>query len=118
MPRGPQRFPKGAEPYLEYLDKEMTIMGILTAFAGGVPSLVLDRTAGASTSSPFSALWEVERPLILCGSLALFLAALYFYRQRSLLAYYYGQLALSTTPAAYRDKDPAEWIEEIGRAHV
>jgi hypothetical protein len=90
----------------------MTIMGILTAFAGGVPSLILDRTAGNDSASPLAALWVVERPLILFGSLGLFLAALFFYRQRSLLAYYYGQIALSVTTAAYGDHSTAEWIAE------
>ena len=112
MPNRADPIATSSEPYLQYLDKEMTIMGILTAFAGGVPSLALDRTAGSAGDSPLAVLWVAERPLILSGSLALFLAALFFYRQRSLLAYYYGQIALSVTPAAYGDKTTAEWIAE------
>jgi hypothetical protein len=33
--------------YCEYLDKEMTIMGLLSAFSVAAPAFVLDRTAGA-----------------------------------------------------------------------
>lgn len=101
-----------ADKYLEYLNTEMTIMGILTAFAGAVPSFVLDRTAGSKEATWLSALWISNSTLVLLGSCCLFLAALYFYRQRSLLAYYAGQIALDGTPASFGDKTLAEWITE------
>lgn len=102
----------GVKTYLEYLDKEMTIMGILTAFAGGVPSFVLDRTIGSKDATPAMAIWTSYSPLVLLGSAALFLSALYFYRQRSELAYYVGQISLCLTPADYKDKTVAKWITE------
>src|SRR5262245_49949496 len=74
--------------YGEYLDKEMTIMGLLSAFSVAVPAFVLDRTAGAKPVEQLALanLWSDDRPLLLAGSLALFLAALGFYLQRSHLA--------------------------------
>jgi hypothetical protein len=40
--------------YLEYLDKEMTIMGILSTFCVAAAFLVIDRVCGADKSSTFS----------------------------------------------------------------
>jgi hypothetical protein len=100
--------------YCDYLDKEMTIMGLLTAFSIAVPSLVLDRLAGAKESEQFNLylLWDTQRPLILAGSMSFFLAALAFYLQRSHLAYYFGQLRLSLTPAAYAGSPTKSLLEE------
>ncbi|HTB89327.1 MAG TPA: hypothetical protein VK743_15300 [Steroidobacteraceae bacterium] len=89
--------------YCDYLDKEMTIMGLLTAFSVAVPALVLDRVAGAKEpeSTFLSWIWRDEQLMLCAGSLALFFAALAFYLQRSHLAFYYGQLRLSCTEARY-----------------
>ena len=89
--------------YCDYLDKEMTLMGLLSAFAVAVPAIVLDRTAGARQDEQphLAALWAEHRGLLAAGKLVFLLSALYFYRQRSLLAYYLGQLRFSQTPARY-----------------
>jgi hypothetical protein len=82
-----------ADPYREYLDKEMTIMGILSAFAVACPAAVLNAVGG--TPSPWAeAIGNEGRRLALVGSGLMLLAALLFYKQRSRLAYYYGQVAL------------------------
>jgi hypothetical protein len=85
----------------EYLDKEMTIMGLLTAFAVAVPALVLDRMASAKDPDQMVLylMWQNEQLMVGAGSLAFFLAALAFYLQRSHLAYFYGQLRFSCTDA-------------------
>jgi hypothetical protein len=89
--------------YLGYLDKEMTIMGILSAFAVIAPAVILDRTMGATKGSVAQQLWTTHAASIIVGVVTLFAASLLFYRQRSDLAYWYGQIALSVTPAAYRE---------------
>jgi hypothetical protein len=53
-----------------------------------------------------------DRALLLAGSVALILAALGFYLQRSHLAYYYGQLRFSKTPAAYASMPTKALLEE------
>jgi len=83
-----------ADPYLEYLDKEMTIMGILSAFAVACPAAVLNALSETKASRWADAIGAAGWPLMYAGSLALLLAALLFYQQRSRLAYYYGQVAL------------------------
>ena len=100
--------------YCDYLDKEMTIMGLLSAFAVGVPAVVLDRTAGADTSTheALAAVWSDQRVLLGAGSLAFVLAALFFYRQRSLLAYYVGQLRFSQTDARYKGMTAKGLLED------
>ena len=72
----------------------MTIMGILSAFSLSVVALVLKGLEDAKSDSIFHAVWA-KGPLFVVFGCALSLgAALLFYRQRSLLAWYYGQLCL------------------------
>ena len=89
--------------YCDYLDKEMTIMGLLTGFSVLVPALVLDRLAGASEREQTALfdMWAREQTVLGVASICFFLAALAFYLQRSQLAYFYGQLRLSCTEARY-----------------
>jgi hypothetical protein len=83
------------KPFLDYLDKEMTIMGILSGFCIAVIVLVVDKVAGASQSSDLSTLWKDQAAHWAIGAGALLVAALTFYRQRSHLAWYYGQITLA-----------------------
>lgn len=80
--------------YLEYLDKEMSIMGILSAFSmiapGGILSALL-----ASDKGPANALWATSSPFIAAGATFCVIAALCFYRERSILAWHYGQICLA-----------------------
>ena len=85
--------------FIEYLDKEMNIMGILSVFCVAVAGLSIDRTAGAAALSALSVCWQRSAPLIASGAFAALLAALFFYRQRSTLAWYAGQLALAEVTA-------------------
>lgn len=100
--------------YCDYLDKEMTIMGLLSAFAVLVAGLVLDRTAAADPEKlpALATLWSDQREFLGVGSIALLLAALCFYLQRSLLAYYIGQLRFSTTVARYKKPSTKKLLED------
>lgn len=82
-----------AKDYREYLDKEMTIMGILSAVSVAAPAGVLNTVLGEQTGLR-GLLWLTGRHFIVLGSVLSVLAALYFYKQRSLLAWYYGQISL------------------------
>jgi hypothetical protein len=82
--------------YREYLDKEMTIMGLLSAVSVAAPAGVLNTVLGEQTGLK-GLLWFTGRHFIILGSVLCVLAALYFYKQRSLLAWYYGQISLSST---------------------
>ena len=106
--------------YLDYLDKEMTIMGILSTFCVAVIALVLDRVCGADKPTLFLTVRETQGHYLWPGTVAFSLAAALFYKQRSDLAWFYGQIALSlTSPSVsgqstddlYRDADSwATWI--------
>ena len=81
------------ERYLTYLDKEMTIMGILSGFciaalAASIKALT-DKDAAIAGS-----LWHGSPLCVVLGNVLLLLAGLWFYQQRSSLAWYYGQIAL------------------------
>ena len=84
-----------SQPYLEYLDKEMTIMGILSAFATTFAGLTLERTVSAKAHTPLAILWVDSGVLVAGAAGSAVVAALLFYLQRSLLAWYYGQVTLS-----------------------
>lgn len=81
------------KPYLEYLDKEMTIMGLLSTFDVLVLGLTLNSSLGEHRGE-LQNVWSYGHWYLVGGSFWMLVAALLFYRQRSLLAYYYGQIAL------------------------
>jgi hypothetical protein len=89
-----------AKPYLDYLDKEMTIEGILSAFCVAVGAAAFDRVLGAKSdtaSSLVKALQDFSYPYVLAAIIGLMVAALFFYLQRSVLAWLYGQISLRVT---------------------
>lgn len=94
-------------------------MGLLSGFSLAIPALVARSIAGAEHTSALRPFWDGAAKYWLVGSAAMLLAGLFFYRQRSLLAWYYGQLCLARTPNApevdeaklLRDADSWEtWI--------
>ena len=101
------------KPYLDYLDKEMTIMGILSAFGVAAPAGILVTSIGKD-SAIAAQFWNSADIFIVFGSIYCAVAALLFYKQRSTLAWYYGQIALvqATTPADSLDAALKEWFRE------
>jgi hypothetical protein len=99
--------------YVEYLDKEMTIMGILSTFCmvvvGGCATLLSD--VAKEQHGWFTSFWHAQGPFILCGSAAIVLSAFLFYRQRSLLSYCVGQIHLSSKYQECADGSPRELHE-------
>jgi hypothetical protein len=100
-------------PYLDYLDKEMTIMGILSAFAVAAPAGILVTSIGKD--SPIAnQLWSSAELFILAGSILCLMASGFFYKERSLLAVYFGKLSLIHTD----DGDPdyrselRQWLDK------
>jgi|SRR5208282_1065974 len=80
--------------YLEYLDKEMTIMGILSAVAIAAPAGVLNVLLGDKNTFK-DQLLAAGPFFVILGSVSCVLAALAFYGQRSRLAWHYGQICLA-----------------------
>jgi hypothetical protein len=85
---------KSAE-YRKYLDKEMTIMGILSAFSVSAVVIVLKGLGDAKSDSVLRAIWDQGAVFVVTGCLFALTAALFFYLERSILAWYYGQLCLA-----------------------
>jgi hypothetical protein len=87
-----------AKPYLDYLDKEMTIEGILSAFCVAVGGVAFDRVLGVKAdgaSSFVGQLQEFSYPFVLAAIAGLVTAALFFYLQRSTLAWHYGEISFA-----------------------
>lgn len=98
--------------YLDYLDKEMSIMGVLCAFSVGVLALALDRILGNDKSTTLTSLWLNEPVHIIIGSILVLVSALMFYRQRSLLAWYYSQISLSLIEPNVTSVSVESWLRE------
>lgn len=103
---------KDTRSYLDYLDKEMTILGILSAACIAVPVFMLDKLAGALVESGLGRTWSHFGTALKLSSLYLAIGALLFFKQRSLLAWFYGQIAINVSPAADEDSE-AETIDLI-----
>jgi hypothetical protein len=86
-----------AKSYADYLDKEMTIMGILSTFCVIALGGCVTALSGIAKdhSAWFPGFWVQQGPFIFLGMIALLFSAFFFYRQRSILAYYVGQIYLS-----------------------
>ena len=83
-------------------------MGILSTFCAAVVALVLDKVVSAE-KGVLLRLWASSSSYIIIGSVLMLLGAFCFYRQRSLLAWFYGQICLcmSRNPS-----DLANWLDD------
>ena len=97
--------------YLEYLDREMTIMGVLTAVAVVAPGGILN-AALTSDKGQMGLLWKSDPFFILAGSVFCIFGALFFYKQRSYLAWYFGQISLEETIGTKDSVKLREWLLE------
>jgi len=99
--------------YLEYLDKEMTIMGILSAVCVAAPAGILNAVL-SKDSDVKSMFWNPGHLFIVMGSALCILAALMFYKERSSLAWYYGQICLAEELEDKRSASAKlrEWLRE------
>ena len=103
---------ESVKPYLDYLDMEVTIMRVLSAFAVAVPALIVERLAGADAKSALGDIWTTRRSYLLVGAGSFLVSALFFYRQGSLLAWAHGQLCLSQSPYADGVRSTRDLLEE------
>jgi hypothetical protein len=99
------------KPYLEYLDKEMTIMGILSAASVAAPAGILN---AALSKDAQALLWNPEHFFIVMGSVLCVIAAMLFYKERSDLAWYYGQICLTEAIAEKKalGAELREWLRD------
>jgi hypothetical protein len=95
--------------YLGYLDKEMSIMGILSTFCLAVPSLVVERLESAKDGD-LATIWSKGKGYFCIASVLMLVSAALFFKQRSLLAFYYGQIAKgSPMPPDISAKELKDW---------
>lgn len=87
-----------ARPYMDYLDKEMTIMGILSAFCFGSVALIGKESKLLEAMAQGDALLS-NKYFLLVGTALLLMAGALFYLQRSRLAVRYEELAFWATAA-------------------
>jgi len=97
------------KPYVKYLDKEMTIMGLLSGFAVAVTSFATERILSADKGF-LGDIGTHARVYVLAGAGSALLAALLFYLQRSHLAWYYGQITLAQSRGASSPAPVEDWL--------
>jgi hypothetical protein len=111
-------FQTGSKPenYLGYLDKEMSIMGVLSTFCLAVPSLFFERVISADPNSIahdfLVKLWASGSSYLVIASCLMFFGAAFFYKQRSQLAWYYGQIALKMALPDYTARELEQWLKD------
>jgi len=97
------------KPYLEYLDKEMTIMGVLSAFSVALSSFATEKIVGADKGF-LRQLWDASGDHLIVGAGLAVIAAYFFYLQRSHLAWYYGQIALAESLGSKSAVQVENWL--------
>lgn len=112
----PEPRPQSAEQYLHYLDKEMAIMGILSTFCLAIVALSIERIVSIDSESiayNFVIIFASRALIYLISSaISVLVAAALFYKQRSLLAWFYGQIALETALPNYTQRQLEDWLKE------
>lgn len=99
------------KPYLDYLDKEMTIMGILSAFCVGTAGLVAKEVLKVSDKGQLI-VYQEDFYYIVTGSGLMIVAGAAFYWQRSLLAWHYGQVSLWVTDSSVSGRGLPDILQE------
>ena len=100
--------------YLDYLEKEMTIMGVLSAFCALAPALAIKELLENSGSPPnyIGKIWIAGGPFILIATFLILAAAGFFYGQRSTLAWFYGQISLAFIDSAMTGRSVEQWLRD------
>jgi hypothetical protein len=104
--------PEGVKLYLDYLDKEMNIMGILSAFCVATVAFTLRELLEAEPNRPLEQIWEYSGWFVIIGSALILGAAAWFYRQRSDLAWYYGQISLTRAASEVTKTELFDWLKD------
>jgi hypothetical protein len=97
--------------YIDYLDKEMTIQGVLSVFCVDAAGLFGEKILGApEKTTVLGELQALSYWYVVATIIALILAAFLFYAQRSWLALLLGQISLAVSRLAdNRQKNPDEF---------
>ncbi|HUN59307.1 MAG TPA: hypothetical protein VMU41_14435 [Candidatus Binataceae bacterium] len=100
--------------YLDYLEKEMTIMGVLSAFCALAPGLTIKELLqihGASAANVVD-IWTNGRLFIVAATFLILAAAGFFYGQRSTLAWFYGQISLAFIDPKMTGRSVEDWLRD------
>ena len=112
---------RDVQPYLDYLDKEQTVQGILCTFcilaaAGIAAKIALAPSAG---SGLLPGLQGKSLPYVVCSLVAFAAAALFFYLQRSELLGLHGYFVLAIARKSAPGVERADsWSYEEALAHA
>jgi hypothetical protein len=109
---GSKKIEDPTKAYIDYFDKEMTIMGILSTFCVAAASLVIDRLSGATGGAFFARLATLHPVQIYLGASLLLIAGLCFYLQRSKLGHFYGSICMSVAMPTLHPWNTQRWLTE------
>jgi hypothetical protein len=98
-------------PYLKYLDKEMTIMGLLSSFSIAVIAGLLSTLKSLDEATLSGAMWAKATGPLGTGIVLLLVAAYFFYLQRAHLAWHFGYITYQV--ARHQPKQAMESLDEL-----
>jgi hypothetical protein len=100
--------------YLDYLEKEMTIMGVLSAFCALAPGLTIKELLEihGSSADNLGDIWTNGRFFIVTATFLILAAAGFFYGQRSTLAWFYGQISLAFIDPKMTGRSVEYWLRD------
>lgn len=99
--------------YLDYIDKEMTIAGILSTFSLVVAAVCVEFPATAQAGTYLAELFRSSELFLWFGSGMMIISAGFFYWQRARLAHDYGQISLSLSLPEHTGKTTEEWMKKV-----
>lgn len=106
----PQKNQESAKTYLDYIDKEMTFCGIITTFSLACVLFSINKMFGKD-DGPLHI--EYNSLYFIIALILLLVAAYLLFKQRSDLAYYYGQISLEISMPGYTGKSINELFEKV-----
>jgi hypothetical protein len=100
--------------YLDYIEKEMNIMGVLSAFCTLAPALTIKELLenNGSSANYLSEIWSTGHSFIVVATLLILASAGFFYGQRSTLAWFYGQISLALVDPAMTGRSVQQWLRD------
>lgn len=100
---GPQFDINACSRYLDHLDKQMTMEGVITAFCVGTAAALFDRVLAADVSHGGDVMKQLQGPAhayMIGAAIALICAAAFFFLQREDLVWLHGEISMTVTREA------------------
>jgi hypothetical protein len=101
------------KPYLDYMDKEMTLCGIITTFSLACVLFMMDKMFSSIKATDTTIQIDFKSIYFLMSIISLVIAAFLLFKLRAELAYNYGQISLEITSKGFTGKSIENWLKDV-----